>query len=287
MKNTNTYKKRFPSWLKTKISASGNYCRTERIIDSLGINTICVEANCPNKGECWSRGTASVLILGNICTRNCKFCSVPSGSPAPPDPQEPKKLSKLTSELEIIYLVITSVTRDDLPCGGAAHYRDTVLEIRKNNPNTSFELLTPDFAGCSDKALDVLAEALPFVYSHNIETVEELFPKARPQGSYKRSLELLNKFSEKFPEVPLKSSLMLGLGETDLQVEKLLRDLRSCGVQRVAMGQYLKPSKSSLDVQEFITPEKFSYLRNLSLDMGFEAVQASPFTRSSYMAESM
>ncbi|AQQ08821.1 Lipoyl synthase [Sedimentisphaera cyanobacteriorum] len=227
------------------------------------------------------------MILGNVCTRNCKFCSVPFGSPAPPDKREPEKLSRLTNELKISYLVITSVTRDDLPFGGAAHFRDTVLEIRKNNPHAAFELLTPDFAGCQDDAINIIVEALPFVFSHNIETVEELFPKARPQGSYKRSLELLQKFAERFPDVPLKSSFMLGLGETDAQIEKLLRDLKNCGAQRLAMGQYLKSSKSSLDVEEFITPEKFSYWRSLSLDMGFESVQASPFTRSSYMAESM
>ena len=280
-------KKRFPDWLKTRISASPQFNQTENAISSLGINTICDHANCPNKGECWAKGTATVLILGDICTRNCRFCAVKDCKPLMPDSTEPSKVAMLTKKMGIRYLVITSVTRDDLPDGGATHFRDVVLETRKENPETRFELLTPDFNNVQDEAIEILSYALPFVFSHNIETVEEIFPIARPKGDYNLSLLLLKKFKEKFPEVPVKSSFMLGLGETDGQVNNEIVDLFKMGVDTLAIGQYLKSSKNAINVADFIHPDKFDFWRQYSLKLGFKSVQSSPFTRSSYHAESM
>ena len=210
-------------------------------------------------GQCWEQGTATVLILGNICTRNCKYCSVASGKPKPPDPDEPNKVAQMAKELGIKYLVITSVDRDDLEDGGASHFRDVMAECRNRNENIEFELLVPDFKECQDKALDTLESALPFVFGHNIETVPSLYPIARSGGDYKRSLKLLEKVKSRYNDTETKSSIMLGLGEKDDEVIQSLKDLRSVGCNRVAMGQYLKPSKQSLDVVDFVTPEKFDW----------------------------
>ncbi|MHC5083095.1 MAG: lipoyl synthase [Planctomycetota bacterium] len=278
-------KRRLPPWLKRRLGAGQTFNHTHHTLDTLGLQTICTNANCPNRGDCWSRGTATVLILGNICTRNCKFCSVGHGKPAPPDATEPSRVATMAKEMKLKYLVITSVDRDDLADGGAGHFRDVILECRKQMPQLEYELLVPDFRDSQDVSLEILSEALPFVFGHNVETVPALYPTARPGGVYERSLKLLEKAKQLWPEAQTKSSLMLGLGETDEQLMAVLQDLLAVGVDRLALGQYLRPSKESLEVVDFITPEKFDWWADQAKQLGFNWVQSSPFTRSSYHAE--
>jgi lipoic acid synthetase len=244
-----------------------------------------MNANCPNRGQCWSRGTATVLILGNICTRNCRFCSVAKGKPEPPDKTEPERCAELAKKLDLRYLVITSVDRDDLPDGGAGHFRDCINEVRRQCTKVKFEILTPDFRDYQNEAIEILAKAQPFVFAHNVETVSSLYPKARAGGNYKQSLNLLKLAKKSFDGIPTKSSIMLGLGETDDEVEEVLRDLRSVGCSRLTIGQYLKPSKNSLEVVEYITPEKFDWWKQKAIEFGFNWVISAPFARSSYFAE--
>lgn len=277
--------RKLPKWLKRPLPAGQTYKLTEKTLDNLGLETICTNANCPNRGECWSRGTATVLILGNICTRNCKFCSVATGQPEPPDSSEPTRTAQMAKKMKLKYLVITSVNRDDLPDGGANHFRDCVNTTRQLCPDIKFEILTPDFKGCQIQAIEVLADALPFVFAHNIETVPSLYPAARSGGNYRKSLKLLETAKAEFKNMPIKSSLMLGLGESDSEVIKVLEDLRDTGCNRVTIGQYLKPSKNSLEVVEYITPEKFDWWKQKAGQLGFQWVMSSPFSRSSYFAE--
>jgi lipoic acid synthetase len=277
--------RRLPYWLRRRIPTAGGYNKTSEIVNSLGLETICMNANCPNRGQCWSRGTATVLILGNICTRGCKFCSVAKGKPSPPDSTEPARIAELAKKLDLRYLVITSVDRDDLPDGGAVHFRDCINEVRRQCPEVKFEILTPDFRDCQDEAIKILAEALPFVFAHNVETVPSLYSKSRSGGDYQRSLNLLKLAKESFGGVPTKSSIMLGLGETDEEVEQVLKDLRGVGCGRLTIGQYLKPSKNSLDVVEYIRPEKFDWWKQMAIELGFNWVISAPFARSSYFAE--
>ncbi len=274
-----------PPWIKKRLGSGRGYVKTEQYLNTLGVETICTQAKCPNQGECWARGTATVLILGNICTRNCGFCSVSHGKPLPPDPDEPRRIAELTGKLKITYLVITSVDRDDLEDGGASQFRDVVNFTRIEHPETELELLVPDFRGVQSRALEILFEALPFVFGHNVETVPALYHEARPGGEYRRSLDLLAQAKEMRPELQTKSSLMLGLGESEAQVTDVLRDLRSVGVDRLCLGQYLKPSAHSLDVREFITPEEFARWKERALELGFSWVISEPFARSSYHAD--
>lgn len=297
---TEPKKKRLPEWLKRPMPVGGNFGSTSSAINQLGIQTICTNANCPNQGECWSHGTATVLILGNTCTRGCKFCSVGRGKPLPPDETEPQRVAELAKELKIKYLVITSVTRDDLSDGGASHFRDVIKAVResvisteaqpegqaewRNRKNIKFELLVPDFNSCQSVALDILSEALPFVLGHNIETVPRLYTIARSGADYQASLNLLKIAKQKWPDCPTKSSIMLGLGETDDEIRQVLTDLLAVNCDRIAIGQYLKPSKTSLDVVEYIHPDKFNYWADVAKQLGFKWVMSSPFTRSSYNA---
>ncbi len=277
--------RRLPPWLKRRLGSGQTFQETASTLEGLGLETICTNANCPNRGDCWSRGTATVLILGNICTRKCRFCSVGHGKPQPPDPEEPGRVAEMARRMNLQYLVITSVDRDDLPDGGAKHFRDVVLECRRQIPGLQFELLTPDFRDCPDRAIDILTGAIPFVFGHNVETVPSLYGIARPGGEYRRSLELLRKAKLAWPGLDTKSSLMLGLGERDDEVRAVLKDLRAVGCDRVAIGQYLRPSKESLEVVEYIPPEKFDQWAGVARDLGFRWVMASPFTRSSFHAE--
>ena len=278
-------KRRLPEWLKRRIGAGETFNHTHHTLDTLGIETICTNADCPNRGDCWSRGTATVLILGNICTRNCKFCSVGHGKPLPPDATEPDRVAKMAKEMGLKYLVITSVDRDDLADGGAGHFRDVILRCREVMPELEFELLVPDFRDSQDDSIGILADALPFVFGHNVETVPSLYSTARPGGDYQRSLTLLEKAKQTLPNTQTKSSLMLGLGEKDDELMGVLKDLRSIGCDRLALGQYLQPDKKSLEVIEYITPEKFDWWAQQAKALGFTWVQSSPFTRSSYHAE--
>jgi len=276
---------KLPPWLRRPWPAGHSFEHTRATLDALGLETICTNANCPNRGECWGRGTATVLILGNVCTRNCRFCSVATGRPEPPDPTEPSRLADLVQRMGLKYLVITSVDRDDLPDGGAAHFRDCIDAVRRQCPSAQFEILTPDFKDGQTQALDILAAALPFVFSHNVETVPSLYPVARAGGDYERSLRLLRMARDRYGGVPTKSSLMLGLGEREEEVQQVLRDLRVAGCDRITIGQYLKPAKDALDVVEYVTPEKFAEWKNRALAVGFTWVRSAPFARSSYFAE--
>jgi len=311
---TSDERRKLPPWLRRPLPAGESYNRTDNVLSSLGLETICNNANCPNRGECWSRGTATVLILGNICTRSCRFCSVGAGKPAPPDPTEPTRIAEMAKQMGLKYLVITSVTRDDLPDGGASHFRDCINEVRQQCPdihpvrnsqtdkNTArrekisngvkFEILTPDFRNCQARALKILRDALPFVFAHNVETVPSLYPIVRAGGNYQRSLNLLKMAREALRfaqgdsfEIVTKSSIMLGLGETDAEVEQVLKDLRNVGCDRITIGQYLKPSKNSLEVAEYVTPAKFDWWKQKAASLGFRWVMSSPFARSSYFAE--
>ncbi len=277
--------RKLPSWLGRTLPANDTFEQTAQIVNSLGINTICCSANCPNRGLCWSRGTATVLILGAICTRNCKFCSVGTGRPAPPDPTEPSRLAEMAEQLRLKYLVITSVNRDDLADGGAGHFRDCINQVRRRCPELKFEILVPDFRDCQKQALEILRDCLPFIFAHNVETVPSLYPLARSGGNYQLSLELLKYARESFGDIPTKSSIMLGLGERDDEVLQVLKDLRGVGCDRLTIGQYLKPSKESLEVVEYVTPEKFDWWKDRALELGFSWVISAPFARSSYFAE--
>ncbi len=276
---------KLPPWLKRPLPTGGGFNQTAATLDELQLQTICVQANCPNRGECWARGTATVLILGEICTRNCKFCSVAAGKPEPPDRTEANRLADMTARMGVNYLVITSVNRDDLPDGGAAHFRDCVNAVRRRCPGTRFEILTPDFMNSENRALATLTEALPFVFAHNVETVPSLYAVARQGHDYRGSLSLLRKAKEVLGPIQTKSSIMLGLGERDDEVLQTLRDLRSVQCDRLTIGQYLKPSPPSLDVVEYITPEKFQWWQERAHELGFSWVFAAPFARSSYFAE--
>jgi lipoic acid synthetase len=285
IRNPQSAIKRLPEWLRRPMPTTGEYSKTSDIVNSLGLETICMSANCPNRGQCWAKGTATVLILGNICTRGCKFCSVAKGKPMPVDTTEPARIAELAKKLKLHYLVITSVNRDDLPDGGARHFRDCINKVRRQCPQVKFEILTPDFRDCQTEAIDILAEATPFVFAHNVETVPSLYKKARAGGDYNRSLNLLKTAKDKYGNMPTKSSIMLGLGETDEEVEQVLKDLRAVGCTRLTIGQYLKPSKDSLDVVNYVIPAKFDWWKQKAIDLGFNWVISAPFARSSYFAE--
>lgn len=285
MPNTESKKRKLPPWLRRPLPAGSTFQNTRNILNSLSMETICSNANCPNQGQCWSRGTATILILGNLCTRNCKFCSVASGKPEPPDTNEPIRLARMAKQMDLKYLVITSVNRDDLTDGGAGHFRDCIKEVRRHSPDMKFEILTPDFRNCQRQALKILSTASPFVFAHNVETVPSLYKIARKGGNYQRSLNLLKMAKECPDNIQTKSSIMLGLGETDAEVEQVLKDLYKVGCERITIGQYLKPSKHSLEVIEYITPDKFDFWKQKAIELGFRWVISAPFARSSYFAE--
>jgi lipoic acid synthetase len=276
---------KLPPWLRRPWPAGHQFQHTHDTLAALGLQTICTNANCPNRGECWGRGTATVLILGNVCTRKCGFCSVATGRPQPPDPAEPARLAELARRMDIRYLVVTSVNRDDLPDGGARHFRDCIHEVRRQCPATRFEILTPDFKDHQEQALEILRDALPFVFAHNVETVPSLYPVARAGGNYERSLRLLRLAKDRYAGLQTKSSIMLGLGETDAEIEQVLEDLRAAGCDRLTIGQYLRPSKESLEVVQYVPPETFAGWKKRAMEIGFVWVLSAPFARSSYFAE--
>lgn len=275
---------RLPEWIRVKNSESLH--STKQVLRSYGLLTVCEEARCPNMCECFSRPTATFMILGSRCTRNCGFCSVESSTPGPLDLEEPKRVVKAAKKMGLRYVVITSVTRDDLPDGGAGHFAKTVYTVRRYLPDAKVEVLTPDFKG-DVSALKIVLSSRPDVYSHNVETVPRLYPVVRPKADYRRSLSILE-YAEKFTsEISIKSGLMLGLGETLDEVINVLRDLRIVGCDIVTIGQYLRPSKLNLPVVEYIRPDMFERLRLKALGMGFKYVASGPLVRSSMNAEEM
>lgn len=272
-----------PEWIKTKASDIRN---TKTFLRSHGLSTVCEEARCPNKGFCFSKPTATFMILGDCCTRNCGFCSVKTGSPSCINSEEPENIAEAAQKMHLRYIVITSVTRDDLPDGGASHFAETIRAVRRRLSDAKVEVLTPDFKGDAD-ALKIVLDAKPDVFNHNIETVNSLYFKVRPQADYKRSLNVLKNAKKIAPEIKTKSGLMLGFGETMDDVIALFKDLRDVDCNFLTVGQYLRPSKKNLPVVEYIKPEIFEELKKTALDMGFEFVASGPLVRSSMNAEEM
>lgn len=275
-----------PAWLKRRIPAGAAHERVRNLIHKCHLHTVCQEAKCPNIWECFSSQTATFLILGSTCTRNCRFCAVASGPPAPVDPEEPEKVAEAVEQLNLAYVVITSVTRDDLPDGGAGHFRETIRAVRKKIPHITVEVLIPDFQGDPD-ALKKVLSAHPDVVNHNLETVPRLYETVRPQAIYERSLTLLKRVQKWNPAVRTKSGLMLGLGETAVEVRQTLADLLEAGCRLLTLGQYLQPTRAHLPVAEFIPPEVFDQWKETALDMGFDQVASGPFVRSSYHAKAL
>jgi lipoyl synthase len=274
--------RRLPLWLKMQRASGENYTMVKHLVAQNHLHTICASGNCPNIGECWNAGTATFMILGDICTRSCRFCGTTTGRPLPPDNGEPARLAEAVRVMKLHHCVITSVDRDDLSDGGAKHWADTIHEIKKVNPKITMETLIPDFKG-DLSALDMVIEASPEVISHNIETVRRLTPVIRSVASYDTSMKVLNHIASS--GVTVKSGFMLGLGETEDEVMEALNDLLNNGCRIVTIGQYLAPSLNHMPVVEYITPEKFTWYGARALEMGFEFAESSPLVRSSYHAE--
>ncbi len=275
--------RRLPAWLRRPIARTGTFAEVDGLLGELNLNTVCQSAKCPNRGECFSSGTATFLIMGGVCTRNCRFCAVESRPPAPLDPDEPRRVAEAAKRLGLRHVVITTVTRDDVADGGAAHFVATIEAVRAALPDAAVEVLTSDFAGNED-AIDLVAAARPDVFNHNLETVPRLYAEVRPEAIYERSLRVLQRVRETQPDLPTKSGLMLGLGETPDEVRDVMRDLRAHGVELLTLGQYLRPSKEHLPVVEFVEPEVFAQLARDAYKLGFSAVASAPFVRSSYHA---
>jgi lipoic acid synthetase len=273
-----------PAWLRRSIPSGAAFRGLQDMLGSKGLHTVCQEALCPNLGECFSHGTAAFLILGDRCTRNCRFCAVAHGPLSPPDPEEPSRVAEAVDRLGLSYAVVTSVTRDDLADGGASQFAETIGEIRIRMPRTKVEVLIPDFQG-DEKALRTVIDASPHVLNHNIETVPGLYPTVRPQAVYERSIRLLHTARTLAPTLPTKSGIMLGLGESYGEVLQTLRDILNAGCRIVTIGQYLQPSTDHLPVYRYVPPEEFEALRHTALQMGFAHASCGPLVRSSYHAQ--
>ncbi len=274
-----------PSWIRIKLSDSAKINELKNTLKTQKLFTVCEEAQCPNLNECFNHGTATFMIMGQICTRRCPFCDVAHGRPKELDADEPVHLAETIAKMSLKYVVLTSVDRDDLRDGGALHFKKCINMIRKTTPKIKIEILTPDFRGRLDKALRVFLDSPPDVFNHNLETVPSLYPKVRPGAIYLNSLELLKSFKEQHPHVITKSGLMLGVGETKKEVVNVLGDLRKHKVDMLTLGQYLQPSRHHLAVEEYITPEQFGQSRVLAEELGFTQVASGPMVRSSYHAD--
>jgi lipoic acid synthetase len=273
---------RFPPWLKRRIAYEGRHGEVAGLLSEHGLHTVCAEAKCPNRGECFSEGSAAFLILGPVCTRNCAFCGVASGTPKHIDPDEGERLAAAAARLGLRHVVVTSVTRDDLPDGGAAAFADATARLRSKIPGAAVEVLIPDFLGSADSLKTVL-DSGPDVLNHNMETVSRLYRQIRPQAEYDRSLELIRRAADDGRAV-VKSGIMVGLGETAEEIAGLMRDLRAAGCAVITVGQYLRPSARQIPVAEFITPEQFAQYERMASDMGFDRAFCGPYVRSSYKA---
>jgi lipoic acid synthetase len=276
---------RKPEWIRMKVPDSARFQEIKKVLRENNLHTVCEEASCPNIGECFSGGTATFMILGDICTRRCPFCDVAHGKPLPPDVNEPENLARTIALMGLKYVVITSVDRDDLKDGGAQHFVDCIQAIRQHSPQIKIEILVPDFRGRLDIALEILRKAPPDVMNHNLETVPRLYKQARPGSDYQNSLNLLKVFSDMYPHIPTKSGLMLGLGETDEEILAVMQDLRHHQVNMLTLGQYLQPSVHHLPVMRYVEPATFAHLKTLADNMGFENAASGPMVRSSYHAD--
>ena len=276
---------RKPEWIRMKVPDSARFQEIKRVLRENNLHTVCEEASCPNIGECFSGGTATFMILGDICTRRCPFCDVAHGKPLAPDVNEPANLAKTIAQMRLNYVVITSVDRDDLKDGGAQHFVDCIQAVRAASPNIKIEILVPDFRGRLEVALKILKEAPPDVMNHNLETVPRLYKQARPGSDYQNSLNLLKTFNEMFPHIPTKSGLMLGLGETDDEILEVMQDLRAHNVSMLTLGQYLQPSAHHLPVMRYVEPAIFENFKQKADSMGFNNAASGPMVRSSYHAD--
>ncbi|WP_455205004.1 lipoyl synthase [Kaarinaea lacus] len=276
---------RKPHWIRAKAPTGPNVTRIKNLLRQHKLHTVCEEASCPNLGECFSHGTATFMIMGEICTRRCPFCDVAHGRPEPLDSQEPAHLAQTIKILDLKYVVITSVDRDDLRDGGAEHFVQCIQAVRQHSAQTKIEILVPDFRGRMDVALKIMQLAPPDVFNHNLETVPRLYKKARPGADYQWSLELLKRFKHMYPEVPTKSGLMLGLGETNDEVVEVLKDMRAHAIDMLTLGQYLQPSLHHLGVSRFVTPDEFEEFAKIAKQLGFNNVASGPLVRSSYHAD--
>jgi len=277
---------RKPAWIRARAPVGAGVARIKRLLRETGLATVCEEASCPNLGECFEKGTATFMILGDICTRRCPFCDVAHGRPLPPDPGEPRELARSIAVMGLKYVVITSVDRDDLRDGGALHFAACLMAVRAENPATMLEVLVPDFRGRTAAALDAfVGDAVPDVFNHNLETVPRLYRRARPGADYEGSLGLLADFKERHPAVPTKSGLMLGLGEEKDEVLAVMADLRARGCDMLTLGQYLQPSREHIAVSRYVTPAEFDALRIAGESMGFASVASGALVRSSYHAD--
>jgi lipoyl synthase len=276
---------RKPDWIRMKVPDSARFQEIKKILRDNNLHTVCEEASCPNIGECFSGGTATFMILGDICTRRCPFCDVAHGKPLPPDAQEPANLARTIAQMQLKYVVITSVDRDDLKDGGAQHFVDCIHAVRAASPNIKIEILVPDFRGRLEVALHILKNAPPDVMNHNLETVPRLYKQARPGSDYQNSLNLLKMFNEMYPHIPTKSGLMLGLGETDDEILRVMQDLRAHHVSMLTLGQYLQPSVHHLPVMRYVEPAIFDDLKRHADAMGFNNAASGPMVRSSYHAD--
>ncbi len=277
--------KRKPTWIRAKTHSNPEVSRLKTLLRENNLHTVCEEAACPNLGECFTHGTATFLIMGNICTRRCPFCDIAHGRPDPLDKNEPNHLAKTIATMQLKHVVITSVDRDDLRDGGSAHFTQCIAEVRKQSPQTTIEVLVPDFRGRMEVALEQLTKSPPDIFNHNLESIPRLYKAVRPGSDYQWSLDLINKFQEMHPKVPTKSGLMLGLGETLEEVQQVMQDLRDHGCRMLTLGQYLQPSRHHLAVERFVTPAEFDQLALIGKQMGFEHVASGPMVRSSYHAD--
>jgi lipoic acid synthetase len=275
-----------PAWLRRKLPTGANYEQIRSMIDNGQLHTVCQEANCPNQFECFSAHTATFLIMGATCTRNCRFCNIDDGRPGPLDPDEPRRVAEAAARMKLRYVVVTSVTRDDLPDGGAGHFAATINALKGTIAGVQIEVLIPDFQG-SREALQTVLEARPDVLNHNMETVRRLYASVRPQAEYDRSLELLARVKTIASSIPAKSGIMLGLGETELEVRQVITDVYRTGCRMLTIGQYLQPTTQHLPVVDYIPPEEFERWRQFALQTGLEKVASGPFVRSSYHAGAM
>jgi lipoyl synthase len=276
---------RKPDWIRVRAPSSPRFYEIKKILREHHLHTVCEEASCPNIGECFGKGTATFMIMGDLCTRRCPFCDVGHGRPLPLDAEEPVNLAKTIAALKLSYVVITSVDRDDLRDGGAQHFVDCIRAVRERSPQTRLEVLVPDFRGRLERALDILAAAPPDVMNHNLETVPRLYKRARPGSDYHHSLGLLKEFKARFPDVPTKSGLMVGLGETDEEILAVMRDMREHGIEMITIGQYLQPTRDHLSVERYVHPDAFGTFERAAYELGFKHAAVGALVRSSYHAD--
>jgi lipoic acid synthetase len=274
-----------PDWIRVRVGSGARFHEVKRILRAHDLHTVCEEATCPNIGECFGKGTATFMILGDLCTRRCPFCDVAHGRPLPPDADEPRRLAATIAALALRYVVITSVDRDDLRDGGAGHFAQCIGAVREHSPATRIEVLVPDFRGRLDVALERLCAAPPDVMNHNLETVPRLYRQARPGADYRHSLRLLQEFKRRFPHLPTKSGLMVGLGETDEEIVAVMRDLRAHDVSMLTIGQYLQPSAHHAPVLRYVEPAVFDHYARVAEELGFAHAACGPLVRSSYHAD--